>query len=154
MSEAFSQVGTKIALEFMPFSNISTLTRALELVQTADHPAGGLMVDLWHLMRGAGTLDELAKVPLHFIAGVELDDGDAEQVGDGYSDTVLRRRLCGEGSFPVAEAIRVLRGLGWNGPWGVEILSEVYRVRPLDEAVPDAFASTMTCFAEAGAEVD
>jgi len=153
VSEAFAQVGTTVALEVMPFSNVNTLARGVEVVRTAGHPCGGLMIDLWHIMRGGGTLAELAEVPPEFITGVELDDGDAEQVDDGYRDTVLRRRLCGQGTFPVAEAISVLRGLGWQGPWGVEILSESYRVRPLSEAVAEAYATTMACFAQADAPV-
>jgi len=145
----FAQVGTKVAIEFMPFSNLSTLAAGAELVSRAGHPSGGLMIDLWHLARGGGTLTELAALSPTLISAVELDDGDAVQVGGGYSDTILRRRLCGQGSFPVAEAIQTLRGLGWDGPWGVEILSEVYRLRPLAEALADVYATTMACFAEA-----
>lgn len=150
--EDFARAGTVVALEFMPFSNINTLQRALDLVRTAGHPAGGLMVDLWHVERGSATLEELARVPLDLIKGVELDDGDAQQVGDGYSDTVLRRKLPGQGAFRVVEFINVMRDIGWNGPWGVEILSETYRVRPLSEAVPEAYAAAAAQF-DTAAEV-
>lgn len=149
--EAFTQVGTTVALEFMPFSNINTLARGIELVTTAGHPAGGLMIDLWHVERGGATLEELAQVPLGLVKGVELDDGDAQQVGDGYSDTVLRRRLCGQGSFRIAEFINIMRDIGWTGPWGVEILSETYRVQPLDTAVPQAYATAASQFDAADA---
>jgi sugar phosphate isomerase/epimerase len=154
ISKAFANAGTVIALEFMPFSNISTLERAVELVETAGHPAGGLMIDMWHIMRGgAHQLAQVGNVPLQLITGVELDDGDAEQVGDGYSDTVLRRRLPGQGVWPVHELIRILRDKGWTGPWGVEILSETYRVRPLDEALPEVVSATLEQFALAEREV-
>ncbi|WP_405150320.1 sugar phosphate isomerase/epimerase [Sphaerisporangium sp. NBC_01403] len=149
--EAFAAAGTTVALEFMPFSNIDTLARGLDLVRTAGHPAGGLMVDLWHVERGGATLEELAQVPLALIKGVELDDGDAQQVGDGYTDTVLRRRLCGQGSFRVAEFINVMRDIGWTGPWGVEILSETYRTRPLESAVAEAYATAAGRFDAADA---
>jgi sugar phosphate isomerase/epimerase len=154
ISEAFANAGTVIALEFMPFSNISTLDRAVELVKTAGHPAGGLMIDMWHIMRGGEhQLAQVADVPLELITGVELDDGDAEQVGDGYSDTVLRRRLPGQGAWPVHELIRILQDKGWTGPWGVEILSETYRVRPLGEALPEVVGATLEQFALADREV-
>jgi len=144
---AFADVGTTIALEFMPFSNIATLDQAVELVRTAGHPAGGLMIDMWHLMRGpAGQVEQVRDVPLEMITGVELDDGDTEQVGDGYSDTVLRRRIPGQGDWAVHELIAILQEKGWTGPWGVEILSETYRVRPLDESLPDVVASTLEQF--------
>lgn len=149
VADAFSRAGALVALEFMPFSNIDTLAKGLDLVRAAGHPNGGLMVDLWHLMRGSGTLDELGRAPIGHITGIELDDGAARQIGTGYQDTVLRRKLCGQGDFPVAEFIRTVRSLGWEGPWGVEIISEEYRRRPMPQAVADAFTTTMACFEEA-----
>ncbi|CAN5338288.1 sugar phosphate isomerase/epimerase [soil metagenome] len=143
LSDAFAAVGTVIALEFMPFSNIRTLDEAIELVTTANHPAGGLMVDFWHIMRGGpDELHRLEDVPLEWIKGVELNDGDIEQIDDGYSDTVLRRRIPGQGAWPVPQFIRTLEDKGWTGPWGVEILSETYRVRSLDEVLPEVVAAT------------
>ena len=149
VSDAFAQVGTAVAFEFMPFSNVATLAQGLEMVRAAGHPNGGLMIDLWHLMRGSGTLEELSRVPVRFIKGIELDDGDATQVGTGYEDTVLRRKLCGHGEFPVVEFIRTVESIGWTGPWGVEILSEQYRKRPMPGAVADAFATTMASLTDA-----
>jgi sugar phosphate isomerase/epimerase len=144
--EAFASVGTPVALEFMPFANISTLQQGTELVETAGHPNGGLMVDLWHVRRGGLALGELARVPPRLVTGVEMDDGAGEPDGDPYTDTVLRRRLCGQGDFDVPAFINVMLDLGWDGPWGVEILSETYRVRPLAEAVQDAYTTARDQF--------
>lgn len=150
VSAAFAAAETPVALEFMPFSNVSTLSKAVSLVKHAGHENGGLMLDLWHLYRGAGTLAEVAALPLELVKGVELDDGDARQVGDGYTDTIHRRKLCGEGVFPVEDFIRTVAGLGWTGPWGLEILSESYRMRPLNESLPEAYRTTAAAFAKAG----
>lgn len=149
--ERFAQVGTVLSMEFMPFGNVSTLAQAVQLVRAAGHPAGGLMIDLWHLMRGSGTLEELRRVPIELITGVELDDGSAEQVGSGYEDTIHRRRLCGQGEFPIVDFIHTLRDMGWDGPWGLEIISEEHRALPLVEAVTTAYRTTMASFAEANA---
>lgn len=147
VSADFAQVGTSVALEFLPWSNIPTLADAVELVTAADHPNGGLLVDLWHVMRGpAGQLDELADVPVGLVKGVEINDADREQVGDAFTDTVRRRRLPGEGDWPVARFIRVLQDIGYAGPWGVEILSDDHRVRPLAESLPDVVAATLAQF--------
>lgn len=146
ISDAFHQVGSTIALEFMPFSNVPSITTASELVRAAGHPAGGLMVDLWHIMRGPGTLDELAALPLEYITGVELDDGDAEQVGDGYSDTILRRKIPGQGVWDVPAFIQILEDKGWTGPWGIEIISETHRVRPIEETLPEVYRNTLRQF--------
>ena len=51
----------------MPFVNVKTPQQALEFIQAADHPAGGVLLDIWHIARaglrsqvgrlGAGPLD-------------------------------------------------------------------------------------------------
>jgi sugar phosphate isomerase/epimerase len=43
--------------------------------------------------------------------------------------------LCGEGSFDLHGLVALLRDLGFDGPWGVEILSESFRVLPVREAL-------------------
>lgn len=143
----FAAVGTVLSLEFMPFGNVSTLAQAVDLVRLADHPAAGLMIDLWHLMRGSGSLEELRRVPVELITGVELDDGSFQQVGSGYEDTVHRRRLCGQGEFPISDFIRTLTEMGWKGPWGLEIISDEHRKLDLEDAVTQAYATTMAAFA-------
>ncbi len=142
VAAAFADTNTVVSLEFMPFANISTLAAALDLVRRADHPNVGLMLDLWHLVRSSTPMAEVAQVPPRHVTAVELCDGPPRQEGDGYEDTVLRRALCGDGAFPVAEFVSTLRSMGWDGPWGVEILSETYRRRPVEDAVREAYAST------------
>lgn len=142
VADAFARHGTVVAMEFMPFSNIPTLSDGLEVVRRAAHPNAGLMVDIWHLFRAGDTLEDLAAVPLELITGVELNDAPAEQVGSGYEDTVLRRQLCGQGDFPVVPFIQTLTRMGWSGPWGLEIINEQYRRRPVREALRDAYDTT------------
>lgn len=153
VAEAFAPAGAVACLEFMPFSNVPTLAVGAELVRRAGHRNAGLMVDIWHLVRGGISLDELAAVPLELITGVELDDGDAQQVGSGYEDTVLRRKLCGQGDFPVVPFAETLAEMGWGGPWGLEVISEDYRRRPLREALADAYSTTARCLERAGIQM-
>jgi len=134
--------GTHVALEFMPFANVSTLDCAAEIVAAAGHPAGGLLVDIWHVQRSGVAPESVASVPLDAIFAIELDDGTAGPVGDPYDDTCLRRLLPGEGEFPVVDFAAVLIEMGWSLPWGVEIISDTYRMRDLDDALPDVVSST------------
>ncbi len=135
------QVGTRVGLEFLPWSNIKTVQDGLKLVQDAGHDAGGLIIDVWHTERAHTPAAELAAVPLRHIVGVELSDADSSAVGTLFEDTVNRRRLCGQGSFDLQALIRALRGAGWTGPWGVEILSEEFRQLPVREAAAAAFTT-------------
>ena len=141
LAEDARQAGTRVGLEFLPWSNIRTVHDGLRLVRDAGHDAGGLVIDVWHTERAGTPPAELATVPLRHIVGVELSDADADQVGTLFEDTANRRRLCGEGAFDLQGCIRALRAAGWAGPWGVEILSEAFRRLPVGEAVAAAFAT-------------
>jgi sugar phosphate isomerase/epimerase len=140
LAEDAHRAGTRVGLEFLPWSNIKTVRDGLRLVRDAGHDAGGLIIDVWHTERARTAPAELATVPLRSIVGVELCDADAVQVGTLFEDTANRRRLCGQGSFDLRGWIRALRAAGWTGPWGVEILSEDFRLLPVREAA--AAAST------------
>jgi sugar phosphate isomerase/epimerase len=139
-----TEAGTRIGLEFLPWSNIKTVHDGLDLVRAAGHPGGGLIIDVWHTERAHTPPADLAEVPLEYIVGVELNDADAEQIGTLFEDTVHRRRLCGEGAFDLPGIIAALRTAGWQGPWGVEILSDEHRKTPVRRAVADAFRTAQT----------
>jgi sugar phosphate isomerase/epimerase len=141
LSEDARQAGTRVGLEFLPWSNIRTVHDGLRLVREAGHDAGGIIIDVWHTERAGTPPAELAAVPLRHIVGVELSDADADQVGTLFEDTANRRRLCGEGAFDLQGCIKALRAAGWTGPWGVEILSEEFRWLPVREAAAAAFAT-------------
>jgi sugar phosphate isomerase/epimerase len=134
-----ANAGTRVGLEFLPWSNFRTVHDGLGIVQAVDNAAGGLLIDVWHTERAHTPPADLAAVPLRYIVGVELDDADAEPIGTLFEDTVDRRRLCGEGSFDLPGIIDALRTAGWRGPWGVEILSEQHRRTPVHEAVAAAY---------------
>jgi sugar phosphate isomerase/epimerase len=140
--------GTRIAIETMPFSALATVPLGAELITAMGHPAVGLLVDAWHVFRAGTSLDELrAALAPGMVYGVELDDAAAEVVGTLFEDTVERRLLCGEGSFDLPGLIAVLRGTGFDGPWGVEILSSEFRALPVAAALDAAAVSARRCLA-------
>jgi sugar phosphate isomerase/epimerase len=111
------EVGTRVALEPLPFSNITDFRLAAELVVAADHPAAGLVVDIWHLERGPSTLADLAEIPGDKVFAVELNDAPAPQSDDLFQDTIHHRVLCGSGTFDVKGFIETLQQIGFAGPW-------------------------------------
>ncbi|MFI0815743.1 sugar phosphate isomerase/epimerase family protein [Streptomyces sp. NPDC021098] len=132
-------VGARLGIEFLPWTNVKTVHDGLRLVEAAGHPAGGLIIDVWHTERAGTPPADLAKVPGSRIVGVELNDADAQVHGTLFEDTTRRRRLCGEGSFDLPEIITALRATGWSGHWGVEILSDAHRALPVREATDAAY---------------
>jgi sugar phosphate isomerase/epimerase len=144
LAEQAAAHGTRIAIETMPFSAISTIPMGAEIVTAAGHPAAGLLVDAWHVFRADTSLDQLrSALRPEMIFGVELDDAAPEVIGTLFEDTVDRRLFCGEGAFDLIGLVNVLRDLGFDGPWGVEILSTSYRVLPVDQALKQAAESAL-----------
>jgi sugar phosphate isomerase/epimerase len=137
--------GTRVAIEPMPFSAIASVPMAAQIVGAAAHPAAGLIIDAWHVFRAGTSLDELrAALTPAMIFGVELNDAAQTVVGTLFEDTVDHRLLCGEGSFDLRDLVALLRDKGFDGPWGVEILSSSFRRLPVSQAVKLAAESALT----------
>jgi sugar phosphate isomerase/epimerase len=93
-------------------------------------------------------------VPWNRVSGGERENPPEQVVGTLFADTVHRRRYCGEGTFDLPAMITSLRTAGWNGPWGVEILSEEHRSQPVDEALQRASASARRVLDRARKDAD
>lgn len=137
-----ADVGALIALEPQAMANIRSPNDALEVLEMADHPAAGLLLDIWHLERIGLPMDEIRKIPIEAIVSTELNDAPAHVEGSLLEDTVNGRLLCGQGSFDIAGFIEAVRATGYRGPWGVEILSHAHRARPVEDAIRDAHDTT------------
>jgi sugar phosphate isomerase/epimerase len=146
LSREAAAYGTSIALEIMPFSNIRTLSAALELVSTDPQPNGGLYLDIWHIARGEIDYAEVAKIPQHWIKAVELDDADRDVIGTLWDDTRFHRRLCGEGSLDIPAFLKAIDEAGYRGPFAVEIISEEHRRLSLKEEAKRSFETTRAEF--------
>lgn len=138
--------GTKIGFELMPFAMIRTLEESLAMVQGAGQPNGGIAFDMWHIAKLGIPYEELARVPQQYVISVELNDGTFRCPWSLHEDTINHRRFCGEGEFDVRGFIQAMRKTGYQGPWGIEVLSEELRKQPLAEVVPRAFRTTMAQF--------
>lgn len=139
-------VGTTFTLEPIPFSNIPDLDTALAIIGDSAGQGGGLMLDSWHVTRAGMSLARIAGLPPGSIGGAELDDGTLHTVGSPIEDTLDRRRLCGEGEFDLSGFIAAVQATGYDGPWGVEIISAEQRARPLHEAAGLSFAAAARQF--------
>lgn len=138
--------GTKILFELMPFGMIDSLTDTMTMIQGAGAKNGGVIFDLWHLVKLGISYDDVARVVGKCEVGVELNDGTFKCPWDLHEDTINHRRLCGEGEFDVKGFVTKMLKAGYNGPWGIEVLNAELRKLPLEEAVTRAFSTTMAQF--------
>ncbi|HXY52301.1 MAG TPA: sugar phosphate isomerase/epimerase [Terriglobales bacterium] len=151
--EAFAELcaegaehGTQIGFELMPFAMIDSLEDSRKMVEGAGAENGGIVFDLWHLVKLGIPYAEIERVPLQLVTSVELNDGTFSAPWSLHEDTVNHRRLCGEGEFDIRGFIDCLQRMGYTGPWGIEVLSETLRQWPLERLTTQAFSTTAAQF--------
>lgn len=136
LGDRAAATGQRIVLEPAAVAMVESVPRGSELVSRAGRDNIGLLVDLWHVLRAGTTPEELvSSIPHGQVWAVELTDADREPVGDLFTDTVDNRRYCGEGDIDIPAIVGALRTLGFDGPWGVEILSTEHRALPLADGL-------------------
>jgi len=140
--------GTKIAFELMPFAMIDTLKETMEMVEGAGASNGGICFDLWHIVKLGIPYAEVARVPQRYVTSIEINDGTFQCPWSLHEDTINHRRLCGEGEFDVKGFVSIMQKAGYSGAWGIEVLSEELRKKPLAELTTRSFSTTAAQFAD------
>jgi sugar phosphate isomerase/epimerase len=144
-ADAAKHTDAKIVYEFMPYDVVvNSLDTALAVVEGANAPNGGLALDTWHLGKLEIEPDDLRRIPPRFVSWVELSDGPYGIAEEWLDEVINRRRLPGEGDFPIRDYVRVCRELGYNEPWGVEVLSEELRNLPIEQIFERAYEASMS----------
>ncbi len=141
--------GLLVGIEFLPWTSLPDIATAWDIVRTADHPNGGILVDTWHHYRGAADDDELRAVPGEKVVAVHFNDADAEPIGDLLDDTLHRRRLPGQGAFPLVDFVRNLDGMGVRVPFSVEVISDELAALPPSESARLTAEATRSVLAQA-----
>ena len=138
--------GTKILFELIVDSMIKTLPETMEMLEGANAPNGGIMVDLWHMVKLDIPYEDVARIPSRFLLGIEINDGTLSCPWDLHEDTINHRSLPGEGEFDVKGFVKCMLDAGYDGPWGVEVLSNKLRKLPMEVAIPRAYRATISQF--------
>ena len=142
-ADAAKRHDSLIAYEFMPFDvNVHTIDAALPVVGGAAAPNGVIAVDTWHCAKLGIAPEDLRRIPQNLLGWVELSDGQFANMDDPIDEVVNHRALPGEGEFDIPGYVRVAREIGYGGPWGVEVLSEDLRNRPIGEIFDRAYETT------------
>ena len=143
-ADAVEKHDSRVVYEFMPFDvNVHDLDSALAVVEGVDAPNGGLAIDTWHMAKLGIEPEELRRIQSRHLGWVELSDGRYENMPDLIDETVNHRRLPGEGEFPIRDYVAACREVGYDGPWGVEVLSEELRNLPIDQIFDRAYETSM-----------
>jgi len=143
LAERAANQGVRLALEFLPWTNVPTVTAAAEIVSAAGWANAGVCVDVWHLYRSGGSVDDLG--PLWpYVASIQLDDGPLvpDIADDLHLDCLHHRLLPGEGAF---DLVSILADAGSHAPTyalSIEVISDRLAQLPTAEAAQLAASTT------------
>ncbi|HEY3254401.1 MAG TPA: sugar phosphate isomerase/epimerase, partial [Polyangiaceae bacterium] len=127
-------VGALPAFEFLGFvEQFNTIESALEVLALAAHPAGTTVLDPFHIFRGAGSVESIAKLLGEQVAVAHFNDTPAtparEQQHDGD------RVWPGEGHLDLRRYLMLLREIGYDGWISLELFrKDLWTRDPLEVA--------------------
>jgi 4-hydroxyphenylpyruvate dioxygenase len=99
---------------------------AWSIVQAADHPCVGLILDSFHSLARSIPLDSLREIDPARIFIVQLADAPVLQM-DYLSWSRHFRNMPGQGELPVAEYVAQLLDMGYKNPLSLEIFNDRFR---------------------------
>lgn len=116
-------LGVKPAMEFLGFvDDINTIEDALEIVEKAGHPAGTLVLDPFHIYRGGGSAESIAKLRPEQIAVCHFNDAPASPPRATQHDH--DRVYPGDGHLDLRRMLDLLRGIGYRRWLSLELFRE------------------------------
>jgi sugar phosphate isomerase/epimerase len=137
----------RVVYEFMPFDpNVNTIDTVLAVVAGAGAGNGGVAIDTWHLGKLRIPPGDLGRIPHEFLTWIELSDGQLENMPDLSDETLNHRQLPGAGQLEVDRYVSEGLACGYDGPWGVEVLSADLRKLPMPEMYRRAYEATAAQF--------
>lgn len=117
--------GVNIGLEYLPWTSLSTMKQAWDVVRSADRPNGGIVLDTFHYFKGHPVKEELYAVPVERVLMVHLDD--VEEVDADLVTLTRKHRVApGDGIFVFDEVLEYLFSRGYAGPFSLEILNRTH----------------------------
>jgi len=137
--------GTNVVYEFMRRdTTVRSLEAALSVVQGAGAANGGLALDLWHVVDLGVSMEAIRQLPLGSVLAAEVNDGERVPADPSARRSMRDRRLPGDGDFDIAGFVAAVNATGYQGPWGVELLSAAIGDVGPDELARRAYQATAT----------
>ncbi|MGO4305491.1 bifunctional sugar phosphate isomerase/epimerase/4-hydroxyphenylpyruvate dioxygenase family protein [Cupriavidus sp. RAF12] len=150
MAEAAASRGLRVGFEALAWGRHTRRWKeAWDIVQRANHPALGLILDSFHTLSLGDSLDGLDAVPASKIFFVQLADAPRLSM-DVLSWSRHYRNFPGQGDLPVTDFARAVLQSGYTGPLSLEIFNDEFRAAPARMIAQDGLRSLIWLEAEAG----
>jgi len=102
-------LGIRMNVEFLSYRGPNSLSQAVDLVTLAGNAGTGILVDILHLVRTGGSVEEVRALDPALIGHVQLCDGPLAVPAEGLEhESASDRMLPGTGEFPLAAFIEAL----------------------------------------------
>ncbi len=126
------QIGVAPAMEYLGFvASVYTINQAWRIAVDADHPDATLVMDPFHILRGGGLLESIAKVPGDKVAIWHWNDIPATKPAAEQTDA--DRVFPGDGIGPLKEIERLARQQGYSGFVSLELFNPKLWARDPEE---------------------
>ncbi len=151
MADRAQRRGLRVGYEALAWGrHVNRWRHAWRIVQLADHPALGLIMDSFHTLAVQDNAADLGKVPAEKLFFLQLADAPALSL-DVLSWSRHFRNFPGQGQLPVAEFLRAVLAAGYRGPLSLEIFNDEFRAASARLVARDGLRSLLLVEAEAGA---
>ena len=126
--------GVKPSMEFLGFvEQLSTIEDALEIMNKSGHPQATMILDPFHVFRGGGSIESIARLREGQIAISHFNDAPASPPREQQHDP--DRVMPGDGHLDLKSYLQLLNDIGYRRYLSLELFREELWVQdPLDVA--------------------
>lgn len=150
MAERAGHRGLRVGYEALAWGrHVNRWRHAWNIVQRANHPSLGLIVDSFHTLAVADDPTDIAKLPADRLFLVQLADAPRLAM-DTLSWSRHFRNFPGQGQLPVAGFLRAVVASGYRGPLSLEVFNDEFRAAPARLIARDGLRSLLLLEADAG----
>lgn len=127
LADLARQFGLRIGYEALSWGrHVKDWTAAWDVVQRADRPNLGIILDSFHICVRGNPIESIAALPSDKIALVQVADAPALQM-DPLSLSRHYRCYPGQGDYPIVDYLDAVARAGYRGPISLEIFNEQFR---------------------------
>lgn len=150
MAQRAAARGFRVGYEALAWGrHVNRWRHAWKIVQQANHPSLGLILDSFHTLAVGDDLQGVEQVPDEKIFFVQWADAPNMSM-DVLSWSRHYRNFPGQGELRVADFTRSVVHAGYRGPMSLEVFNDEFRAAPARPTAQDGLRSLIWLEAEAG----
>ena len=128
----YADKNIKVCLEFGEFTNVKSLSSAIDFVNTINHPVAGILIDLMHINRSKENIPDLNNPIFSYIQGCDFYQSSKKLTGDNYIMAAIDDRCClGHGEAIKEEVVKMCKS-------NLDVSLEI-RSKDLRDKFPDPY---------------